>query len=184
MTSKRLRLLVCPKCQSIEPIEWCAVEPGANPECGHTQCAEALNYRVIPHTVEVADGRVYHSSLILTDVSADEWDRLSTRQQILKNLTRPGDATPVGAELYAVKGNFTADAAKCWKAHKRTTDCQDWKHSSKRLVPDTKGERRELGLETRERQRPTSTFLCDFCPVASIRQTKINSEKFGFNNPY
>lgn len=179
--AERIRLLVCSRCETVEPIEWCATEPAADPECGHPQCAEALQYRVIPHTVPVADGRVYHSNLVLADVSAAEWDRLSTRRQILKELTRPGDATPVGAELYAVKNNFGADAAACWKQHNRTKDCQDYKAESKRLLPDTKEMRRDLGLETRERKRPTQTYLCDFCPVKSIVMQRQNSERWRYN---
>lgn len=182
--AERLRLLVCPKCESVEPIEWCATEPGANPACGHAQCADLLQYRVLPHTVPVHDGHVYHSSLLLTDVDKADWERLSTRKNILRNLTKPGDATPYGAELYAVKDNFRADAMTCWKAHNRTKDCGEWRHSSKRLVPDTRAERKDLGLETRSKHRPAMTYLCDFCPMRSIKETRAEAAKYGFHSPY
>jgi hypothetical protein len=181
VSGDRLRLLVCPKCRTVEPIEWCGTEPGQNPECGHPQCADSLMYRLSPHLVARHDGHYYHSNLLLTDVAQAEWDRLTTRKDILKNITAPGEATPYGAELYDVRSNFSADAARCWKAHNRTKDCQDWMHSSKRLVPATGEERKDLGLETRSKHIPTSTYLCQFCPMASIKRTKINAERYGYN---
>jgi hypothetical protein len=187
MANKRLRLLVCPRCKTVEPIEWCAQSAGANPECGHVQCKELLDYRVMPHTVAVADGHAYHSNLLLTDIAQEDWDRLSTRKNILKNLAPPGEATPYGADLFDVKENFKQDAMMCWKAHNRTHDCAEWRHSSKRLVPqdaETRGLRKELGLETRSKHRPTSTYLCDMCPMRSIIETKLEAERYGFKNPY
>jgi len=184
MAGKRVRLLVCPKCETVEPIEWCATEPGANPECGHAQCADLLHYRVIPHTAMLADGRVYHSNLLLTDVAQEDWNRLSTRKDILKNFTAPGDATPYGAELYAIKGTYQEDAMTCWKQHNRTKDCGEWRHSSKRLVDqreETKDLRKELNLETRSKHRPTMTYLCDYCPMRSIKEDKVNAAKYGYH---
>jgi hypothetical protein len=36
-----------------------------------------------------------------------------------------------------------------------------------RLVPDTRAERRDLGLETKASRRP-ATSLCVFCPYHSV----------------
>lgn len=174
--SKRLRLLICPKCESVEPIEWCAVEPGANPDCGHAQCDQALQTRMIEHTVSQPTGHYFHSDLGLFDVAESDWEKHSTRKSILKDLSPPGSATPYGADMFELKKNFSQDAATCWKQHNRTKNCQDWKSASKRLVPPTKELRKELGLETRDKHRPTAAYLCDYCPVRSIMQSRINAE--------
>lgn len=175
--SRRLRLIVCPACETVEPVEWCAQEAGANPDCGHHQCDEALQSRMIEHTVSQATGHYFHATIGLFDVDEDEWNRLTTRKEILKNLRPPGDATPYGADMYDLKNNFQQDASACWKAHGRTKNCQDWRSASKRLVPPTKELRKELGLETRDKKRPTSAFLCDYCPVRSIMQQRVNDAK-------
>jgi hypothetical protein len=142
---------------------------------------------MLPHTVEVSDGHALHSDMLITDVACEDWDRLRTRKEILKSVVRPGDAVPYGNELYEVKNNFSQDAMKCWKQHNRTKDCAEWKHSSKRLVPqdeETLSLRKDLGLETRSKNRPTSSYLCDYCPMRSIKESKIQAEKYKFTNPY
>lgn len=177
--AKRLRLVICPRCETVEPVEWCAQQAGANPDCGHDQCEQALQARMIEHTVSQPTGHYFHATLGLFDVDEGEWNKLSTRKEILKNLRPPGSATPYGADMYDLKNNFTADASACWKRHGRTKNCPDWKSESKRLVPPTKELRRELGLESRDKHRPTAAHLCDYCPYASIvmqRQRKAQGQ--------
>jgi hypothetical protein len=123
---------------------------------------------MIEHTVAQATGHYFHASLGLFDVAVADWERLSTRKEILKNLTAPGEATPYGAELYELKDNFSADAHRCWKQHNRTKDCGDWMNPTKRLVAPTKELRKDLGLELRDKKRPTASYLCSYCPMSSI----------------
>jgi hypothetical protein len=167
----------------VEPIEWCAEKAGANPDCGHAQCDDALQARMIEHTVSQATGHYFHATLGLFDVDADEWGKLSIRKEILKNLRPPGEATPYGADMFDLRSNFTQDASMCWKQHGRTKNCGDWKAASKRLVPPTKELRKELGLETRDKHRPTAAFLCDYCPVRSIMQSRANADAGHYDRP-
>lgn len=176
---KRVALLVCPKCETVEPIEWCGEgrEPdGTIHPCGHQQCEDAIRARVAEHTVSQPTGHYLHATLGQFDVAEEAWNRLSTRKEILKNLCPPGEATPYGAEMYALKNNFHQDASRCWKAHNRTKNCDEFRGAHKRLVAPTQELRRDLGLETRSKKRPTATFLCDFCPVRSIMQQRINAD--------
>lgn len=166
--AKRLRLIVCTRCETVEPVEWCAEKAGADPDCGHAQCEQALQARMIEHTVSQPTGHYFHADLGLFDVSEDEWNKLTTRKEILKNLRPPGSAVPYGADMYDLKSTYHQDASKCWKQHNRTRNCQDYKAASKRLVPPTRELRKDLGMETRDKKRPTSAFLCDYCPVQSI----------------
>ena len=180
--AEKIRLWVCHECKSVDAIPWC----GEDPNCQHPMCVDALEYRVAPHRLP-SDPRRFHGQVNLADIEKSMWDKYSTQQDILVKLQQivdPGAGTGLGGELYTASQTYDADAALCWKQHKRTTDCADYKAESKRLVPDTKAERKELGLETRSRHRPTQTYLCDFCPVKSIIQTKVNSEHYGFNSPY
>jgi hypothetical protein len=184
MSEKRIALLICPKCQTVEPIEWCGEgrnEDGTIQPCGHRQCEDSIRARVVGHTVKQATGHYLHATLGQFDVSEKDWTRLSTRKEILKQLAPPGSATPYGADMYDLKANFHQDAMTCWKQHNRTKNCQDWKSSSKRLVAPTRELRKELGLETRDKHRPAATFLCDFCPVRSVMMQRANSDKYGYD---
>jgi uncharacterized protein YlaI len=131
-----------------------------------------------------SDPRRFHGEVNLADIERAAWDKYSTRQDVLVKLQQivdPGAGSGMGTPLYDAKSNFEQDAMTCWKQHNRTQNCQDYKSQGKRLVPDTKAERRDLGLETRDRHRPTQTYLCDFCPVKSIVMQRVNSEKFRYN---
>jgi hypothetical protein len=169
----KVRLLVCHHCESVQEIPWC----GEDPQCRHPACNDALNYRVAQH--QFGDGRP-HAPANLADIDEDIWKQKSKRPDILVNLARivdPGAGAGLGESLYDVKSNFEQDAMKCWKAHNRTHDCGDYKSPQKLLVPDTKAERKELGLTP---VRPTS-YLCDYCPVKSIVQQRVYSEEYGYN---
>jgi hypothetical protein len=152
-------------------MEWCGEgrkEDGSIEPCGHQQCEDAIYARVVEHTVSQATGHYFHATLGQFDVSEEEWNRLSTRKSILKQLTAPGEATPYGAELYELKDNYHADAMKCWKQHNRTKNCDEFRAPHKKLVAPTRELRKDIGLEIRAKKRPSSTTLCDFCPMSSI----------------
>lgn len=176
-----VRLLICGHCNSVQEIPWC----GTDKNCGHHACLDPLNFRIAEH--QFADGRP-HAPATLADIEKKLWNDPQVRKNFLSDIPSitgwPGTGTGLGDTMYDIKANFDADAMTCWKAHNRTTDCAEYHSDSKRLVPDTKAERRDLGLESRSKHMPTSTFLCDFCPMKSILQTKVGSAKHGFNNPY
>lgn len=177
--AKEVRLLVCHACESVQEIPWC----GEDPQCNHPGCVEPLEFRVAEHTF--ADGRA-HAPANLAAIDKAVWDKFSTKQDVLlqlKRIVNPGAGAGLGESLYDVKSNFEMDAMACWKQHKRTQDCGDWKKESKRLDPDTNSARKDLGMPRLRQTKPT-TFLCDYCPMRSIKQTKMGADKFGFNNPY
>jgi uncharacterized protein YlaI len=176
---EKIRLWICHECKSVDAIPWC----GEDPNCEHPMCVDALEYRVAPHRL-ASDSRRFHGQVNLADIEKSLWDKYSTREDVLVKLQQivdPGAGSGLGQPLYTIAQNFDADASACWRQHNRTHNCQDFKSQSKRLVPDTKAERKDLGLETRGRHRPTQTYLCDWCPVKSIMMQRQNSETYGYN---
>ena len=172
--AEKVRLLVCHNHESVEEVPWC----GEDNNCTHPGCVDPLMFRVNAH------GDNCRVSLV--DIETAVWNNPANRPELLRRIaarTNPGEGEGIGEPLYALKDTFTEDAAKCWKRHGRTTDCADYRHISKKLVPDTRGERKDLGLETRAKFVPTQTFLCDFCPYKSILQTKMGSDKYKYNLP-
>lgn len=74
---------------------------------------------------------------------------------------------------YDTRNTFAEDALKCFSAHGRPDDgCGDYESPSKRLLPNTKAERKELGLPDPLSAPGPKSFLCYFCPVHSAVQTR------------
>lgn len=172
-----LRLLICGHCNSVQEVPWC----GTDKQCGHRACVEPLEFRIAEH--QFTDGRP-HAPATLADIEKKLWDDPQVRKNFLSDIPTvtgwPGGGEGLGQTLYDVKSTFMEDAATCWAQHNRTTDCGDYKSKKKLLAPDTKSERRDLGLSA---AHPT-TYLCDYCPVKSIVQTKAYSDKYRYNSPY
>lgn len=182
MATEVVRLLVCGVCESVQEIPWC----GTDKNCGHRACVEPLEFRVAEH--QYADGRP-HAPASLADIVKDLWDDPKVRANFLADLPTitgmPGTGSGLGQTMYDVRSNFADDAFACWQSHGRTKNCADYHSAAKRLVPNTKAERKDLGLESRSKHIPTSTYLCDMgCPYKSILQTKAFSDKFSYNSPY
>lgn len=168
MAEAKIRLLICHTCQSIDELP----DYEGDPERDDT-----LNYRVAEH--HFPSGNPHIGSL--ARVEAKSWQNKNHRQGILEKLGQakaPGQGEGLGQTYYDVKGNFQQDALKCWKAHGRTSDCADYRHDNKRLVPDTKGERKDLGLSPSTRP---NTWLCDFCPVSSVVTTAMRKKRGDYN---
>jgi hypothetical protein len=165
---KRVRLFVCRTEQSIQEIPFYPFN--APPEHDDTR-----NYLLQLHAGHVVDWG---------DVLESQWNNPQLRVQITKEIVQqmkaPGEAEGLGAEFYSIKATFKEDAFQCWRRHNRTTDCGDWHADNKRLFIDTREDRKEIGLSVKTSDRP-NTYLCDFCPVASIRQSKIGKAK-GWHN--
>jgi hypothetical protein len=154
----RIRILVCYDCDSIDPL------PVFN---GPPEYDEFLTARIEGHKTA---GGTPHRGRVFT-VSEKSWDNPEYRAEILRELdkARNGGETGLGARFYDVRSTFQEDAMNCWRhKHNRTENCEDYKSDKMRLVPDTKEERKDLGLETRARYLPGGTYLCMFCPYASI----------------
>lgn len=137
---------------------------------GDPERDDTLNYRISQH--KFPDGSAHFGNLFV--YNAKDWSKSTVRQAILEEIAkqvRPGEGTGLGQTFYDVKSNFQQDAIECWKGFGRTTDpghC-DYRKDNKRLWPDTKQDRKELGLDPKDRP---NTFLCDFCPVHSLVMQK------------
>lgn len=167
--SEKIRLLICHDCQSVQEIP----DFDGPPEYDHL-----LSLRVSEHRFP---GGEEHFG-ILASTQKSDWENPSTREGILKKMAgqfgRPGTGVGLGIEYYNVKANYQEEAFTCWRAHNRTLDCGDWRSDAKRLLPDTRAERKEAGLSPKDRP---NIWLCDFCPVTTVVQEKANKKKGLYN---
>jgi len=161
MSEEKIRILVCHTDGAVMELPWYEGDPARD---------DTLNYRVAEHKNHFGNLFVY---------KAKDWAKSTYRDAILNEIAkqvRPGEGSGLGQTFYDVKDNFQQDAIICWKRHNRTLDCGDYKTDRMRLYPDTKGDRKELGLDPNTRP---NTFLCDFCPVKSVVQGKVMKEQYG-----
>lgn len=162
----KVRLLVCFECQSIEEVPWFE---------GPAERDETLEYRASAHARP--SGERHLGQLFVVDKV--QWDDPQYRTAIVKQISdERARATGLGQEFYDVKSTFSEDAMTCWKRHGRRTNCEDYKTDKMRLYPDTRGERKELGLDPKTRP---STFLCQFCPVNSVVVQKQRAARGDYN---
>lgn len=159
----RLRLLICHDCGSIDVLPWYDGPP---------QYDDTLNYRLADHQgprdERTGEPRYYHHGTMAT-VAEKSWDDASTQSQIIDEIMKAhaGGDVGLGMKLYHARSNFKEDAMKCWQQHNRTQNCDDYKSDKMKLIPDTRGERKDLGLDTKASRRP-GTSLCVFCPYHSV----------------
>lgn len=155
----RIRLLICNVCNTIEPIPMFDGPPEHD---------ELLNYRLAPH--RTTEGHPHVG--MLPTVSEKSWNDPVRQKKIIEELNkaRAGGEVGLGSELYNLRSTFEDDAMRCWRIeHNRTTDCGDYKSDRMKLTPQhTRGDRKDLGLETRSKHMPTSTWLCTFCPYHTV----------------
>lgn len=162
----RLRLIICKTCNSIEPIPWFE---------GPVEYDDTLNARLAGH--RFASGEAHIGAPMFT-VSEKSWEDPGIRKQIVAEISK---STKVGAEglgqtFYDLRATFKDDAVSCWKKHNRTLDCADYRSDSKKLIPDTRGDRKDLGLDTKASRRP-GTSLCVFCPYHSVVMARARKDQ-------
>jgi hypothetical protein len=164
--SDKIRLLICQTCGSIEELPFFDGPPEHD---------DWLKERITPH--RTASGEPHIGSL--ATVGAKEWGNPSYREEIANKISKefalPGQGAGLGQTFYDLKSTFLEDAMTCWKGFGRTTNpahCA-YRSDSKRLLPDTSAERKDLGLSPKDRP---NTFLCDFCPVHSLVLQKRREE--------
>jgi hypothetical protein len=173
MADERVRLLFCSNCRTVQAV----------PEFhGPVEYDDTLNNRLGEHLF--ADGRSHE--LVVGDIEKDQWDKKSVQDKIIFKMAQeqgfvpPGTGDGIGPTFYAVKATYEEDAIMCWKRHRRVIDCGDYKTQKMKILPDTKGDRKELGLAP---TRP-GTYLCQFCPVQSIIDQKQRAAAGSYENPY
>lgn len=160
-----IRLLHCKVCDSIEELP---LFDGA-PENDHL--LQILVDRHVFPSGEPHVGRLFR----LPQMS---WESTEARKQIIEQIKGGGSAglDEFDPEFYATRNTFQEDALKCYNAHLRPTDgCPDYESPSKRLLPNTKEDRKEVGLVDPSKAPGPKTYLCQFCPVSSVVMTKKNA---------
>lgn len=154
----KIRLLLCYVCDTIEPLPWFD---------GPVEYDETLLARLAKHRTPEGHPHVGN----LATASEISWNTPERRARIVEELTavRNGGEAGLGTKFYDVRSTFEEDAMTCWRvAHARTENCDDYKSDKMRMLPDTREERKDLGLSVRQKDRPGGTHLCMFCPYHSI----------------
>jgi hypothetical protein len=154
----RIRLVICYVCDTIDPLPWFD---------GPVEHDETLRARLAAH--RTPEGHPHIGNM--ATVSETSWNTPERRERIIEELAkvREGGETGLGTKFYDVRNTFEEDAMNCWRhEHNRTTNCEDYKTDRKRLMADTREERKELGISVKAKDRPAGSWLCQFCPYHSI----------------
>ena len=157
-----IRLLVCRTCKSIEELP---------SHSGRPEDDVLLRISVDRHGPEHVG--------VLYNVSALHWNSETMRAAIKEQITKGSSGLDVfGTNFYSTRMTFSEDAMACWEKHLRPKgQCSEFRSEKKRLLPDTKGERKDLGLSAPEHSSATRIYLCDFCPVRVYNEKMSREEK-------
>lgn len=164
-------LLICADCGTIEHSPFFD---------GPIEFDQPFQARLANHIVKTTEGTRSHA-IATTRVNAKLWkENEDFRKYIARAISeaqKTGDVG-LGQKNYDLKSTFSEDAMRCWRVeHNRTQNCEDYRSDKKRLVPDTRGERKELGLETRSKFIQTSVTLCDYCPYKRIVEDRVRKSQ-------
>jgi hypothetical protein len=168
-----IRLLICTTCNSVEEM------PDYE---GHWREDTWQNELLARHMLP--SGEKTHGDIHVARIEQEDW--LSHKEDILAKMSSefvaPGKGAGFGQSFYDTKDNFSVDAMKCWRVdHGRRLNCEDYMSDKKKLLPDTKADRKAEGIDYKHRP---SIYLCQFCPVHQYVQQQKASESFGYNyNP-
>lgn len=169
---EKIRLLICHTCKTIEPLD-----DYTGPKERADEYDVVLNVALDKHKDGV-ERRPHVGDL--GDVPKAAWEVPEKREQIIKQLQdrfNPNADVGLGAEAYALRDNFRADAMACFEQHLRNPACSDYKDPSKQLIPNTQAERKEAGIHEFVRGNPaTQRFLCEYCPVHSLVQQNLRKK--------
>jgi hypothetical protein len=152
-----IRLLFCKNCKTLEELP---DFEGQRPE--DDVLLQILTERHVsagvPHTGQ------------LMRVSLQFWAVPSIKEEITRQIFQngaPGLASLM-PDFYETKATFSEDAMTCWRQHLSPKDsCPDYGSEKKRLLPDTRAERKDLGLAPAAEDGPR-VYLCQFCPVHAM----------------
>ena len=167
----RIRLLLCYVCNTIEPLPWFD---------GPVEHDETLLARLAKHRTPEGHPHVGN----LATVSETSWNTPERRERIIEELSaaRNNGEAGLGTKFYDVRNTFEEDAMACWRVeHNRTENCDDYKSDRKRLLSDTREERRDLGLSTKQKDRAGGSYLCYFCPYHSVVMQRARKAKGMYN---
>ena len=160
-----IRLLFCRNCKTLEEL----------PDFEGDRPEDDILLQIL--TERHVSAGIPHNGQLMR-VSLQFWAVDSIKKSITEQIFQNGapglDALMPG--FYASKATFAEDALTCWGQHNRTLDCADYGSEKKRLVPDTKEARKDLGLAPVGPDGPR-IFLCQFCPVHSRNVTKQREKR-------
>ncbi len=160
-------MLVCHTCEVIVPI------PDYR---GRAEYDEFLQARVAEHQYPGSNPTRGHD-MDLGTVSEKSWDNPQIRPQIVAEIMARTwhEVGGLGQALYDVQNNYKEDAMACWRfEHGRTSNCDDYMSEKKLILADSRAERKDLGLDPRQRAKIS---LCQFCPVHSVVQQRKNKAR-------
>lgn len=161
-----VRVLVCGECKTYEEL------PDFE---GPPEYDEMLAVAVAKHQHGTGRTKIPHAPATLFKAKEREWKSERVREETIRqvqNAMDPNSTTGLDSSAYEMVDNFRADAMACFERHNRNPACSDYKSPEKRLVPDTRRERLDLGLNPKyDAKNPHLTkYLCDYCPVKSMVQ--------------
>lgn len=164
-----IRLLYCLVCGTIEELPLF----DGRPEDDHL-----LQVLVEPHCFPSGEPHRGH----LFRLPQLMWEREDARKKIIEQIKGGGSAglDEFDKDFYATKATFKEDAMRCYNAHLRPTDgCPDYNSPSKRLLPNTKAERKDVGLPDPAKAPGPKNYLCQFCvihPIVVQKQRALRGE--------
>lgn len=163
----QIRLLYCKTCGSIEEL------PDFDGPPIHDHL---LNISAERHRFPSGDEHI--GTLFKVDVRI--WGQYEARKRIIEQI-KGGVSKGLGEideSFYDTKSTFAEDAMKCYAAHQRPKgQCPDYMSDSKVLLPDTKSDRRELGLADPAKVGGPKTKLCQFCVVHVYNVTRYREQQ-------
>ena len=149
----QIRLLYCHDCGTIEEL------PDFD---GPPQYDHLLEISVDRH--KTPSGQEHIGSLFKVDIGV--WAQTEARKKIIEQI-RGGVSKGLGEideSYYDTRSTFHEDAMKCYRQHQRPKgQCPDYMSDSKILLPNTKQDRKDLGLTPVEKTGGPKTKLCQFC---------------------
>lgn len=168
----KLRLLICHTCSSIQPIA--AFH-------GPAEHDEQLHARVAEHQYPGSRPTRGHD-MDLGKVSERSWNDPEKRRSILAKLGEEigtGKGAGLGVENYDLRDDYMDMAMRCWRVeHNRTSDCGDYMSDRMTLLAHSVEERRDLGLDPRQRPK---LKLCQFCPMHSVIMQRQRKKRGLYN---
>jgi hypothetical protein len=168
-----IRLLVCDTCKTVEELPAYSGDPR-----GDTWLREKEKSHLLP------SGSGFHGEYHIARIERSVW--ISNKSEIIQQMVKEfsnyapaGEGLGLGQKFYDAKDNFSIDAMKCWRVeHGRTLNCDDYMSSKKRILPDTRAERKSEGLDYKHRP---AIYLCSMCPYHQVVQQRKASEQYRYN---
>lgn len=157
-TEAKIRLLRCDVCHSLEEL----------PDFDGPPEYDVL-LRVTLDKHRTPSGEPHFGRLL--DVPERAWKIPVLREALLRQIQEGSRGLKEFDEsYYDVQDTFREDALICYGQHLRPKEgCPDFNSDAKRLLPNTKADRKEIGLSP---QGMPVIHLCSFCPVRSYYDSK------------